>query len=480
MAIVDITILPWQCEMFLCNDDIAAVVGGFASGKSWWAANWFIDRCMQYPEGQHYIAAKDSPQVKRGPLMTLREELVKRDIEHTYNSGTGEITMMTGCKIMVLSAANYLSFRSLECDTIWADELGDWGQSAELAFTRYLAPRLRFSPTGKKYQAEGMKPMMRITTNPTGIGTWLYNLIVENNFCKCWNVGLRGNYLMPEHAAYVDRQERALSKDLWPFLIDGNWGSVTQGTVYKNFTRALTCTPLPKPLAPMAIDMQKPLLWTHDFNVGLMSSVVGQMHKQRIILDKRNHAFLPVKMVESAARVEVEGFQQGIFYLIDEILMPNSGTPDVAAEFIRRYGAIARQTGVILYGDASGGGKSQQISSQASARSNWAILVQALQREGIKVEFRVQTNNPSVLDRVNEVKAQIETKDGRGIYINATQCPKLLVDLEGVTWKEGTNDIDKSNLTMTHVSDALGYMIWVERTLSKTGHVKFRNPEDQA
>jgi hypothetical protein len=289
---------------------------------------------------------------------------------------------------------------------------------------------------------------------------------------------------MEGHAKYIAEREASLSKDLWPFLLDGQWGSVTTGAVYKNFRRDLCIFKPPFPLDPLAVDLQKPLLWTHDFNVGLMSSVVAQYHPQRIILDRGPHRdmpFLPVKMVETARRVEVPGYQRGLFYALDEICLKNSGTPDVAAEFIRRWGTIARQTGVILYGDASGGGKSQQLSAQAAARSNWAILINALKAAGIKVEFRVQMANPAVLDRVNEVKAQIETGDGRGLCIDPEKCERLLIDLEAVVWKEGTNDIDKSDDEMTHISDALGYMIWVERTIAEMGvaAVNFRKPEDQ-
>ena len=478
MAIYEKAILPWQAEEFNLTDAIRLIVGGFASGKSWWAANWFLDRCMQFPEGNHFVGAKDLPQVKRGPLVTLRGELVERKIDHTYNQSSGNILLPNGCLIQTLSAQNYLAFRALECDTIWADELADWGPSAETAFVRYLAPRLRLSPKGKRY-ANIMQPMMRITTNPCGLGSWLYRLVVEMQFCGYRNVSLRDNYLMPNLATYIKQREDSMSKDLWPFLIDGNWGSVTTGAVYKNFSRVLTCVTPKPPLSPLAIDLQKPLLWTHDFNVGLMSSAICQMHQQRVILDKRQNNLLPVKMMETSARVEVEGFQRGLLYVHDEILLKNSGTPDVVIEFLRRYGPIARQTGVILYGDASGGGKSQQLTSQAAARSNWAIIIQGLRREGIKVEFRVPTANPSVLDRVNAVKAQIETGNGRGLFINQVMCRALLNDLEAVVWDEGTNDIDKSDDTMTHISDALGYLIWVERTLSTNGTVIFRRQDDQ-
>lgn len=478
MAIQEILILPWQAEFLICDRDIAAVIGGFASGKSFICAHWLLNRCLQYPAGTHVIVAKDLPQAKRGPIATLRGVMESRNVDYAYNASTGEITLNNGCRIKALSVQNYLAFRALEADSIWADEAADWGPSAEIAFTRYLAPRLRPSPGGKKYLKHGMKPQMRISSNPSALGSWLHELIVKKNYCKCWNVSLRDNHLMPELDTYIDRQERSLSPDLWPFLIDGNWGSTTTGTVYKGFNRQLAIQdPTQFGLPPMARDLRKPLLWSLDFNVGLMCSVVLQSHPQQRIVDRK--AFqdlrgLPVTPLAESSRLAVDGFQHNLMYVIDELRIPNSGTPDVLDEFLLRYGDHARQAGVILYGDASGGGKAQQISAQSAARSNWAILVQGLQREGIKVQFRVPKANPSVLDRVNETKAQIKTKDGRGLFIDEAKAPYLLTDLESVRWKEGTNDIDKDDDKMTHLSDALGYVLWVERTLAKRQAIDWR------
>ena len=36
-------------------------------------------------------------------------------------------------------------------------------------------------------------------------------------------------------------------------------------------------------------------------------------------------------------------------------------------------------------------------------------------------------------------------------------CKKLIEDLEQVVWKENKNEIDDSNISLTHVSDAMSY-----------------------
>lgn len=474
-----------QGEFLACEDRRASIIGGFAAGKSWVAANWFLDRCMMYPEAMHCICAKDLPQAKHGPLETLKGVLHERGIDYFYNQVHGDITLSNGCKIKVLSAAGYQGFRALEADTIWADEVATWGPSGEVAFTKFLYPRLRYSPGGKQYIKYGLKPQIRISSNPSAIGSWLYELIVTNGWSKCWNLSTYDNFLMLDLDEYIDGQERTMSPDLWPYYLGGQWGDTTVGTVYKGFSRSICCVDPPtqdKHLPALALNYQKPLLWALDFNVGLMCSVVAQVHNQtKVVKPQENYApniRMPGMRKPEALKDRVDllapDYQPAVIYVLDELRIPNAGTPNVVDEFLKRYKTIAQQTGVILYGDASGSGRGQTIDSRQAARSDWAIVVKGLQEAGIRVEFRVPTANPSVMDRVNEVKAQIYTKSGKGLFIDAAKCPYLVTDLEAVKWKEGVNDIDKDNPNMTHLSDALGYLIWCERTLAQKKHVEFR------
>jgi hypothetical protein len=435
---------------------------------------------MRFPLANHAVVGKDLPQLKRGTLVSLRGELDNRGIPYSYNSASGEIRLKNGCRIAAISAQNYRAFRSFEADTIWCDELSEWGPSAEEAFTRFLAPRLRYSPNGKRYEKD-MKLALRITTNPPMTTShWLYGLIVTNKFCKCYNVGLRDNFLMPQHEQYIARQERTMSPDLWPLLIDGQWGNVGSGNVYKGFSRRTHCNDPARPLPPIAMDPNKEILWSLDFNVALMCSVIGQVYVQKSLYDPQLHQRninRPVTAMNDYKRKEAPDYQDAIFYIHEEMRLKNSSSPEVAEAFIARYGEHARRTGVVLYGDASGSARAQTMHSQSSAKSNWAIIIQALQQAGIKVSLRLQSANPTVWDRINAVKSQLMTKDGPGLFINPDRCPYLVVDLESVSWKQGENVIDQdTDPTLTHLSDAMGYMIWVERTLRNGFAVNWQNP----
>jgi hypothetical protein len=328
-----------------------------------------------------------------------------------------------------------------------------------------------------------MKPQLRVSTNPPlSTGHWLYELVVRHKYCGYRNVSTRDNYLMKDHAEYIDRLERSMAPDLWPILIDGGWGNAGAGAVYRGFNRTIHGAVTKPPLPPVALNPREPILWSLDFNVGLMCSVIAQVYHQQRRFDPtslRNTfgAPPPVHLLDDYVSLESSEYQRNVLYVLDEIRIPNCGTPDVADEFIKRYGAVARQSGVIVYGDASAGGRSQQIAAQASARSNWAIIAEALKRAGIPAEFRVQTVNPSIMDRINAVKAQFRTKDGIGLHIDLDRCPYLAMDFESVNWREGTNDVDKdSDKTKTHLSDAVGYLIWMERSRAANMAINLLNP----
>ena len=76
-----------------------------------------------------------------------------------------------------------------------------------------------------------------------------------------------------------------------------------------------------------------------------------------------------------------------------------------------------------------------------------------------KIRVNVAHINPRVVNRVNSMNKQLA--DGN-ILIDKS-CSMLIGDLEKVTNKEGTRNIDKSNNKLTHMSDALGYGVnWLK------------------
>jgi hypothetical protein len=190
------------------------------------------------------------------------------------------------------------------------------------------------------------------------------------------------------------------------------------------------------------------LCWALDFNVNPMSSVICQLE------DTTTRAM--AMMGRSSAAVHV----------IDEIVLPNSNTLEACEEFVRRVGPwIARQPGpasLKLYGDAAGGARS------TAGKSDYQIIKEFFRRTPeFSVTYHVPAANPAVRDRVNAMNGKLKNAAGAtGIFVDP-RCKRLIKDFEQVAWKSDSNgnmcgDIDKSNPLLTHISDALGYLVDAE------------------
>jgi hypothetical protein len=94
----------------------------------------------------------------------------------------------------------------------------------------------------------------------------------------------------------------------------------------------------------------------------------------------------------------------------------------------------------------------------------------------LEAKLRVPKSNPSVRDRIHLVNTKLKSARGDiGIQIDE-KCKELIMDFEQVCYKGDTGQIDKDRDRMrTHVSDALGYLIWQEcRPLAPIGEQSTR------
>jgi hypothetical protein len=69
--------------------------------------------------------------------------------------------------------------------------------------------------------------------------------------------------------------------------------------------------------------------------------------------------------------------------------------------------------------------------------------------------------NPPVRDRVAMVNARLRNARDEVQLLVDPQCKELIDDLEQVSYHEDSMQIDKDkDRKRTHLSDALGYLIW--------------------
>ena len=166
------------------------------------------------------------------------------------------------------------------------------------------------------------------------------------------------------------------------------------------------------------VDPQLPILFGFDFNVDWYSVVVAQ-------------------------------YKDEVFYVFDEVRLANSNTRAALDVLVARFGGMSRQ--YIAYGDAAGRHR------QTSADISDYLLIEEEKRIPMKVIFpRI---NPSVVYRIERVNSFLKTADHTIRLMIAPKCRYLVKDLFSVTWKAGTREQDKKNIELTHMSDALGYML---------------------
>jgi hypothetical protein len=186
-------------------------------------------------------------------------------------------------------------------------------------------------------------------------------------------------------------------------------------------------------LRKLKVEPHRPLLWALDFNVDPMSSVVAQIVGDTV-------------------------------HVLDEIVIRRATTQDACKEFLKRY--PRHQGGVVVYGDASGSTQQTTGASDFEMVRDWFAA-----HSSMRIEYRVPKANPPVRERVNTVNRQFESATGAVRAYVDPQCKELIKDLEQVCFKAESMTIDKErDRARTHLSDAMGYLIWQEcRTQTRIG-----------
>lgn len=475
-----VRMLRKQLEFLACVIKWAAARGGVGSGKTMAMVWWMLRRLEDYPRANHVVVGSDYDQLRRGFFPSLLGVL-EQDLgwemgtDYTYRENPTPMIRLAhnGARLRSMSAELAQRVRSVEIQTLYCEEPQTWHNGNGEETFRAIAGRLRPSRLSAELYPD-MRELGRMTFNPSHVGSWLYNMIEKAWKAQgypCWQFSLRENKLLPRLAEYIQQIETLYPPDRWPVEIDGEW-STFGGMVYRLYDAAVHAGPVPEGLPERGL-WAAPILWTHDFNVHKMCSVVCQQFTQRqVSLGLQPRSQGPPK---ETFRNVAEGWQKRVLYAHDEIVMTDAGTPDICDEFLKRYGDHARKHGVYLYGDPAGG-RGQMISSQSAVRTNWEDIIARLRGAGIKLTLRIHAQSPSPGDRVNMVNSQFLHRAGFGFLVDVDRCQDLVNDFRLVTYKEGQNEIDKTtNKNLTHSSDAFGYLCYVERMLARNpASIKFK------
>lgn len=157
--------------------------------------------------------------------------------------------------------------------------------------------------------------------------------------------------------------------------------------------------------------------------------------------------------------------------VIGEVYIPRGGNIlTVCDKLITDWG---RHEGkVAIYGDATGGARG----AAKVLGSEWALVKQKMRGHyGVtRISWRVPKSNPMERDRVNAMNSRCKSMTGDvRMMADPRRCKHFIKDMEGVCLvKGGSGEIDKSNIKLTHISDAAGYYVWAHWPIKQKQYVK--------
>jgi hypothetical protein len=388
--------------------------GSIGSGKSAALCHEAIKLSYQNPGRTGLVGAPTYPMLRDATLMALTQILDANRIPYELNKSEFVLTMKdTRSKILLRSLDEYERLRGTNLAWFGIDELT---YTCEEAWMR-LEGRLR-DPEAKRLCGFAV-------WTPKG-HDWVYKRFIGNPVNGYEIVQAKpfeNRFILDQIPDFYDRLKSSYDEKFFRQEVLGEYLACDSGLVYHAFSRA-------EHVGELRLELGLPLLWAVDFNVDPMCSIVAQRVGEQI-------------------------------NVLDEIVMHRVSTRQACAEFFQRFQRYMG-SGLVVYGDASGN------NLKTSGTTDYEMMRDYFARSPLRsIDYRVPKANPAVRDRVLMVNAKLRTANGDIQMRVAPQCKELIKDFEEVVWKPGTTQIDKDrDAKRTHLSDALGYLVWQETRTS--------------
>ena len=410
--------LPSQRKFHRSKARFKGFSGPIGSGKSQALVQEAIRLSYVNAGRTGLIGAPTYPMLRDATMVQLVEVLKENNLPFELNKSEFFIKMKdTGSKILMRSLDEFERLRGTNLAWFGVDELS---YCVEEAWLR-LEGRLR-DPKAKELCGFAV-------WTPKGFD-WVYKKFIAEppkGYEVIRAAAFENRHILDQIPDFYDRLKQSYDERFFAQEVMGQYLSTQSNTVYHCFDRGIN-------VKPMQVHRRLPLLWALDFNIEPMCSVVAQMWGDEL-------------------------------HVVDELQLQRASTEDACMEFIARYGN--HPMGIIIYGDAAG-----NTMQTTSGSSDYKILQQVLKREGVEnFTMQIRNVNPLVRDRVQLVNSLLRSAAGESHLFVDPKCKELIKDFEQVTYQKDSMQLDKAtDYRRTHLSDALGYLLWLEKRPQTIGH----------
>lgn len=406
--------------------------GGVNSGKSTSGAAFACSRALHEPESRGLITANSYGQLETSTLLALAEFCDRFNIPLYPKANSPEetakaIAARRLCKIfdaqvLVLSAEAFTgktqrsteSGRGLQVRWAWADEYAYADQSA----FNTINGRIGRGP-GK------MKGVEVITSsiNKNNVFNYLYDLFespdrTESQQKMFLSINCPTMENVHADADFVASQKASLTPELEKIELFGQFVVASTNRVFDYFDRQSHVL-YGEDAKIATFDPRLPLHISFDFNRSPSCAIAAQKRGQEVLLLK-------------------------------EWYIPNCGTMKLSSAVVEWVRSLQPLHQVHIHGDASG----SQARSNAD-KTDWELVFAEFRRHKIRTLQRFGKSNPSVKGSVNTCNVALYHSRVCFHYL----CKELIKDLESLQWKEGKQEIDKSDLARSHLADCFRYLI---------------------
>src|SRR5580693_8432491 len=407
--------LPSQKKFHDSTARFKGFSGPIGSGKSAALCQEAIRLSYQNPGRTGLIGSPTYPMLRDSTLTALLEALNDNEVPFELNKAENVLTMTdSGSRILLRAVDEFERLRGTNLAWFGLDELT---YTMEGAWLR-LEGRLR--------DPRATRRCGFAVWTPKGFD-WVYRKFVAKQVAGYEAIHAQpfeNRFLLAQVPDFYERLRGSYDENYYRQEVMGDYLNVQGGLVYHAFNRE-------RNVRRMEVDPGRPVVWALDFNVDPMCSVIAQVERN------------------------------GEVSVLDEIALRRATTEQACEEFEKRCGLP--RAGVVVYGDASG------ASMNTTGYSDYQVIRNYFGQRLAKVVYRVPKANPPVRDRVSLVNARLLNARGDVQLFVDPKCKELIDDFEQVSYQEESTQIDKDkDRRRTHLSDALGYLIWQE---DRTGTV---------